>query len=113
MGYYSNFELDIIAGDDPTATPEFLDLFEKVTSYTFDHQLCDIKWYDSVKDMLTISSHYPRTIFSLTHEGEESGDIGIHYFHNGTYTGGQAQLIYPDFNHSDFTFANDYPELVL
>lgn len=113
MGYYSNFELDIIAGDDPTATPEFLDLFEKVTSYSFAHQLWEIKWYDSIKDMCIISKNYPRTIFSLSHEGEESGDIGIHYFHNGNYTGGQAQLIYPNFNHSDFTFANDYPELVL
>jgi hypothetical protein len=55
------------------------------------------KWYDYKKDMLELSNQFPSVLFTLSGEGEESGDIWKHYFLGGKSQRCNAELVFPDF----------------
>lgn len=43
----------------------------------------DCKWYEHDTAVCAMSAEFPNTVFRLHGEGEESGDLWEHYFHNG------------------------------
>jgi hypothetical protein len=43
----------------------------------------EVKWYEHEKDMKEFSKRFPKVLFTLRGEGEESGDVWVKYFQNG------------------------------
>lgn len=54
------------------------------------------KWYEHEKNMLAISRLYEDTIFVLSGEGEEPGDIWKEYYLDGKVVHCQAALVFPN-----------------
>ena len=110
MGYYTDYELEIINDVDED---KFNKDFIKITGYDIE-ELYGIKWYDSDKNMLELSKLYPNNLFTLYGSGEESEDKWVSYYHNGNSYGGQAKIIYPkpDFSKLD-NFDQKFPELFI
>ena len=115
MGYYSDFEISIELGDESLFQDDkFQKYFETITGYTFDEFLPGIGWYVFEDHMKRISTTYPDVVFKVRWTGEESDDQGHYYFNNGKTLGGQAQLVYPTVDLTDFTnLKSRKPELFL
>ncbi len=47
----------------------------------------DIAWHDNQDDMKRVSRHWPKVLFTLTGQGDDSGDTWTQY-----YQGGKVQL---------------------
>lgn len=58
----------------------------------------DGRWYEHEKDMREISSRYPHIFFTLTGEGEESGDLWKKYFLNGKCQVAKAAIVIAPFD---------------
>jgi len=56
------------------------------------------KWYEHEKDMAEFSRKFPKVLFTLKGEGEESGDIWAKYFVNGKMQVEKARVIFGEFN---------------
>src|SRR5881394_2305568 len=48
------------------------------------------KWYDHEADMKALSAEFPKVLFTLRGEGEESGDVWVKYFKNGKMQSSKA-----------------------
>ena len=97
MGYYTNFSLEIISGDDFTID------HEKEISELADYRTCfdgEIKWYHHDEHMRQYSLKHPNTLFKLSGIGEENGDIWHEYYLNGKQQRCQAKIIYDEFDES-------------
>jgi len=104
MGYYTNYTLK-------TDQEEWveLELIKKLkeVSYQADYAL-DVdgssyescKWYSHEEDLNKFSKEYPDILFTLSGEGEESGDIWKAYHKNGKVQHVNAQLVFEEFNKS-------------
>jgi len=80
MGYYTSFSFQVLDGDDGVTDYE-----QEITeisgySYLFGDT---IKWYEHQGDMKTLSSRHPTTLFKLSGDGEENGDLWEEYYLNG------------------------------
>jgi len=95
MGYYTKHELTIIKGND------------NVTDY--EKEICEIadyddlfesecKWYECESDMKEYSKKHPKTLFCISGEGEESGDLWEKYFLNGKVQHCEAIITYEKFD---------------
>ena len=60
----------------------------------------DVKWYDHDQEMCIMSECIPNTLFTLSGEGEEQGDLWRAYYLNGKYQHIQAVLSYAPFDES-------------
>ena len=104
MGYYTDYTLSIIHGDDtPDLIAEFRYTYEGAM-YALDE--CgdpnnNCKWYDHNDDLTAFSESHPNAIFLLSGEGEESGDIWRLYVKNGKSINQRARMVYDDFDLSD------------
>lgn len=58
------------------------------------------KWYQHEEDMVRFSKEYPDTVFELTGEGEDAGDLWRKYFKNGKVQVCDAIITYPPFDES-------------
>lgn len=58
------------------------------------------KWYDHETDMRRVSQEIPDVVFTLTGEGEESGDMWAKHFKNGLMQKVVAQITYEPFDES-------------
>ena len=99
MGYETKYELEW----DNTGLPaeDVLHFLNTQTGYTrfegsdqyvyFDDT---IKWYDHDKDMVKLSKLYPDTLFTLSGEGEEPGDIWRYYFKAGRSQLARAKITF-------------------
>lgn len=104
MGYYTrhsitvnnrgNIDYDMnvahFDGDDEAFINDFLqsaNLFED-----------DIKWYDHEKDMRKLSKRFNNVLFTLSGEGEESGDLWREYHLNGLMQRATAKIAFDDFD---------------
>ncbi len=104
MGYYSRFE--ITQPKNPVEdTEELFALLENISGgYTFDSEgepEDNYKWYDYQKDMKSLSTSYPKTLFKVHREGEEAGDIEDTYYKNGKLVHTETlnkELPEPDFS---------------
>lgn len=56
------------------------------------------KWYESKNEILSFSKKYPNWLFTLTGEGEESGDIWKRYFLNGKVQEAKAKITFDEFD---------------
>jgi hypothetical protein len=90
MGYYTYFNLKIVDEKDkeldkPKIIKKVRDMFESA-SWALDEDgdpEDNCKWYDWEKDMLEVSKEFPKNIFRLSGDGEESDDKWIAYIING------------------------------
>lgn len=56
------------------------------------------KWYEHNADMLKVSKLYPETVFILSGEGEEAGDLWKTYYLNGKLQEVTATITYDEFD---------------
>jgi hypothetical protein len=97
MGYYTYYKLEIVSGNDSTTH------YEKEISELSGYGSCfddSIKWYEHEKDMRQYSLKHPNTLFKLSGEGEESGDIWQEYYLNGKMQRVTAIIVFGDFDES-------------
>ena len=59
-----------------------------------------VKWYDHETSMLWLSAQFPKHLFTLHGEGEESGDIWNKHFKNGKMQVCKSEITYPPFDES-------------
>lgn len=78
MEYYTRHELEIISGNTDIDHEE--EIGKLIDGNPFNDSC---KWYSHQKDMIEYSLRYPDTVFELSGEGEESGDIWKEYYKNG------------------------------
>ena len=117
MGYYTNFNLEIDgpvdACDKAIADMESAALEAEVKGRpkygSLEDNLCYLyavyegnadssKWYDHEKDMREISKRHPDVLFTLSGEGEESGDIWKAYHKNGKAQECRAKITFDDYD---------------
>ena len=56
------------------------------------------KWYEHQKHMKHFSKQFPTTLFTLSGEGEEPGDLWKKYFLNGKIQVANAKITYDKFD---------------
>lgn len=97
MGYYTRFELEIIEGNDNIT--DYAKEIGEISGYgdVFDDEH---KWYDCESDMKKISLKHPNTVFKISGEGEEQGDIWNRYFKNGKCQYSRAKIVFDGFDES-------------
>ncbi len=99
MGYYTTHKLEIINGND-----NFTDYKKEISSISgYGNSLFDgesHKWYESNEHMVEYSKKHPNTVFKLSGEGEESGDIWSKYYKNGKVQSCKAKIIVDDYDES-------------
>jgi hypothetical protein len=97
MGYYTNYKLEIIEGDDYEIDHE-----EEISNLTDYNDVFDegIKWYEHDTDMLKHSKAYPNTLFKLIGEGEDSDGLWYKYYKNGKMQYCPAIITYDEYDES-------------
>ena len=97
MGYYTRHELEIIYGNDYKTDYE-----AEIRNFSDYYPLFgdSVKWYDCEKDMKEYSKKYPSTLFLITGEGEETGDMWKMYVKNGKSITHKAIISYEEFKES-------------
>jgi hypothetical protein len=58
------------------------------------------KWYEWLETLVNFSKKYPNVVFTLSGEGEESGDVWKCYFKDGKYQDAQAKIVIEEYNPS-------------
>ena len=98
MGYetYHDFNIE---GEDPSGLTEeeHIKAIESLSEYSCLFRDC-CKWYDESEDMTKYSLLYPTTIFVISGEGEENGDLWEAYFLNGKMQMCKAKIEYDTFD---------------
>jgi len=96
MGYYTDFSLRIVEGDDyKTNYEEEIGEASNYGSATFNDS---IKWYDHEIDMKAYSKLHPKVLFALEGIGEENEDMWVKYFKNGKMQKVAAKITYEDYD---------------
>lgn len=96
MGYYTNYELEIIEGDNNYT--DYKEEIGKLSEYGRDTFDDSIKWYDHEKDMKAYSKQHPNTVFRLYGKGEIAGDLWYKFFQNGKMQVSKAVIQFIDFD---------------
>ena len=102
MGYQANFELSLESGENlpkevvVTIKEEFPWLGGDC--YFFQGLA---KWYEFDTDMRAFSTRFPDLVFNLHGAGEDSGDIWDYFYKNGKSCGGQAQIVYYEYDEEE------------
>lgn len=99
MGYYTYYELN----EESFELEDFEEKFDEITgykAYSVSENGESIKWYDCEKDMIKLSLLYPKHLFIIKGEGEESGDIWKLYTQNGKQIKHKGEVVFPEFVHS-------------
>lgn len=102
MGYYSKYTLtaedrrpsvDDAIADLRERWPEAANALEP-EGWPRDH----VTWYSWIEDMQAFSLQHPGILFTIRRDGEESEDIEIGYFLDGSCRTAKAELRLPDFD---------------
>lgn len=99
MGYYTRYDLKI------DGTREEID---RVSEYLYRTEISGYKllklssyepskWYNHMEDMLDLSKEFPNVLFTLSGDGEDSGDFWKKYF-----KGGKVQIAFGEITYADF-----------
>lgn len=105
LGYYTKYTLEFERCPEPKRNGliEALESENSMSGYGTLAKICynqtdDIKWYNHEDDMKSISLRFPRVLFILKGEGEDTGDIWIKYFLNGKMQYAPGEIKYPKFD---------------
>lgn len=99
MGYYTTHKLEIIKGDNNyTDYKQEIGEISGYGSSLFSGE--EHKWYESNEHMIDYSKNHPNTVFKLSGEGEESGDIWSRYYKNGKVQSCKAKIVVDDYDES-------------
>lgn len=97
MGYYTNFELEIVDKDmNPINASDIIQ--EIQNEYKIGFGSDSTKWYTYQEDMKKVSLKYPEYIFVLSGSGEEFDDIWKEYFYKGENQFTRAKIEFEEFN---------------
>lgn len=96
MGYYTSFELtyDAPAGVVVDGDTLVSDGYEYTVDSLLNDAAQEVKWYDHEKDMIALSRLYPTVLFTLTGDGEESGDQWRTWYRSGKSVTARAEIVY-------------------
>lgn len=106
MGYYTDFEVSVVDGDDNDVIA-LEEALGKYTAYSFSSYpndgnvyLNDAKWYDHEKDMLVVSKlpQFAGKLLLVHGDGEESGDVWDMWVKDGKKFRGTYVMIAPEFS---------------
>lgn len=107
MGYYTNFDLTVSGFKEKEHkeyfefklykrnefwTTQWVDQGDSLTKY-----LDSAKWYSWRKDLEDFSKEFPKLLFEVEGEGEESGDIWKARIKNGKVEIVKAEIVFPEF----------------
>lgn len=102
MGYYTDYEVLVEGVESDEQLTEIVDCLNTITTYDWDESLeqYGVKWYDFNTDMLAVSEQFPDFIFTLSGDGEESGDIWRFYYKDGKVQkdAARVEVIYEPFD---------------
>lgn len=95
MGYYTSFSFEVLDGDD--GVTDYEQEIKDISGYgsLFDGS---VKWYDHEGDMRLLSSRHPNTLFKLSGDGEENGDLWIKYYLSGKIQRCKAVITFDPFD---------------
>ena len=94
MGYYTYHKLKVTPNDG-------VDHEQEISATTGYHHCFDgeeIKWYEHEADMRRYSTRYPKHLFKLVGEGEETGDLWVEYYKNGKMQRCVGEVVYPPYD---------------
>lgn len=100
MGYYTRYDLKVL----PEADSHLIETFRGQNEYAQYSLLANggtndsAKWYDHEEELKEFSAKYPETLFILSGEGEESGDIWRKYFKAGKVQVERAEISIGEFD---------------
>ena len=102
MGYYTVYTLE---WEPPNLDVEDFIREKQEGSDSFSYGIApdgsmadSVKWYDHEADIKLLSKNFPDTLFTLSGEGEEAGDIWKKYFKNGKVQIAKAEITIPKFD---------------
>ena len=99
MGYYTQHELEVIAGDNSLIVELREECEEAEYALEENGDTYDAcKWYSHERDMRAFSEKHPEALFRLSGEGENAGDIWVEYYRNGKMQQCKAKIVIPDFD---------------
>lgn len=75
MGYYTNFTISLIEGDEEQYEQMLKELAEKTDYSEIEDEFFNAKWYDCEEDCIEISKKYPDILFQVDGDGEETPDF--------------------------------------
>lgn len=95
MGYYTRYTLEVFpAWEEPIS---HLRTFSSEADYGIDvkgRSQEPVMWYKHEDDLLRLSRNFPKHLFTLIGEGEESGDLWRKYFRNGKMQVAKAKITF-------------------
>lgn len=106
MGYYTYFEITIPAKAD---IDNIMDKLTALSNYAFDKTgstaktktfatVDTCKWYNHEADMINLSEMFPKILFQVDGDGEESDDVWRTYYLNGKSQSVEVKLTYGKVN---------------
>jgi hypothetical protein len=103
MGYYTNYKLSkpsSLALDQENklmeVSPSYFSSPEDVQNLL--EGWMEAKWYDHEEEMRELSKAFPKVLFQLEGNGEESGDQWIKYFKGGKQQTAYAIITFDEFD---------------
>lgn len=100
MGYYTQYLLEAVGQYEEDAVNDFI---QEVSGYHIElgEYTDTIKWYDALDDLKKLSEKFPDVVFTLSGEGEESGDIWKAIYKNGKTKYVKAVITFPPISIED------------
>ena len=119
MGYETRYELDIqqsnilkeVKGLDANGNPASIFVRQNLDFKNIQREIAElagynylwsdsVTWYEHEDHMRKFSKKHPDALFTLSGEGEESGDLWIKYFKNGKMQVSKARIEYDPYDES-------------
>lgn len=101
MGYLTRYTLEVAPKGEnfeEIKTSIISENYEMTAWDLIDGNVDDCKWYDHDDEMKAFSKKFPKALFTLNGEGEESGDVWRAYYQNGKSVKYHAEISFPGFD---------------
>lgn len=106
MGYYTYFEITIPAKFD---VDDVIDKLVTLSDYAFEKTVTNdkiksfatvdtCKWYSHESNMIDLSELFPKILFQVDGDGEESDDVWRTYYLNGKSQSVEVKTVYGKLN---------------
>ena len=101
MGYYTKYKLTVTGDYNKVAKAiEDKNAPERI-KIALGNYSDSMKWYDYNEDVWKYSKKHPEVLFTLTGEGEDSGDLWIMWTKNGKQIRKVVEIIWPTLNEDE------------